>query len=83
MADSLRYFVYIDETSLNSNLSSLGRGVLEEITEVTGSEKETSGEGSIGTSSLELGASGEHSRINAENVISTIGSSQLNFQHLL
>ena len=72
MGNSLRNFVCIDETSLNSNLSSLGRGVLEEITEETGSEKETSGEGSIGASSLGLGASGEHSRINAENVTSTM-----------
>lgn len=72
MTDSLRDFVYIDEESLNSNLSSLGRGVLEEITEETGSEKQTGGEGSIGAPNLGLGASGEHSRLTSENVTSTM-----------
>ena len=72
MADSLRDFVYINEDSLNSNLSSLGRGVLEEITEESGSEKQTGGKGSVGAPSLGLGASGDHHRLNTENVTSTL-----------
>ncbi|WP_160134734.1 DUF6414 family protein [Halococcus salsus] len=71
MVDSLRDFVYINEESLNSNLSSLGRGVLEEITEESGAEAETSGGGSINLPSF-FRASGSHSRLNTENVTSTM-----------
>lgn len=70
--DSLRDFVYIDESSLNSNLSSLGEGVLEEITEESAREKETGGGGKVGIPGTGIGAGGEHSRINTENVISTM-----------
>ena len=70
--NSLRDFVYIDESSLNSNLSSLGEGVLEEITEESEREKETGAGGNLGIPGTSIGAGGQHSRVNTENVVSTM-----------
>lgn len=72
MTDSVRNYIYIDEPSLNSYLSSLGNGVLEEITEESGSEQESEGGGAVGLPSIGLGLRGRHNRLNTENVSTTM-----------
>lgn len=72
MANSVRNYIYIDESRLNSYLSSLGNGVLEEITEESGNEQESEGGGSVGFPSIGLGIRGRHNRLNTENVSTTM-----------
>lgn len=51
MPDRLREFVYLDDISVNSHLSSLGEGRPEEIVDVSEESTETSGAGDIGVAS--------------------------------
>jgi len=56
MPDNLREFIYLDDISVNSHLSSLGEGRPEEIVDVSEKSTETEGEGDIKI------ASGSHTR---------------------
>jgi hypothetical protein len=66
----LRDFVYIDDISLNSNLSSLGRGVPSEV--VRSSEGETEKSGEAGAKVWGIGAKGRYSGFDRNAVETTL-----------
>ena len=68
MTNQLREFVYLNEVSINNHLSSMGRGVPEEVVQQTGEETETSGNAKVGIPSVGLGAGGQRSYLDSDNV---------------
>jgi hypothetical protein len=66
----LRDFVYLDDESLNSNLSSLGQGIPSEIVHSTEGEKEKGGEAGGGIMGFSLG--GKYSSIDRDAVETTM-----------
>lgn len=83
MTKRLREFVYLNEMSLNNHLSSLGEGIPEEITQVSGSETETSGEAKIGVPQVGLGGGGRRSYLDTDNLETRLRvSSPYHFQRL-
>lgn len=66
----LREFVYIDDSSLNSNLSSLGRGLPSEIIQSTEGETEKSGK--AGGTILGVGAQGKYAGIDRNAIETTL-----------
>lgn len=69
--DELRDFVYLDDESLNSNLSSLGQGIPSEIVRSTEGETEKGGEAGGGVMGFSLG--GKYSSIDRDAVETTMG----------
>lgn len=68
MTNQLKEFVYLNEVSINNHLSSMGRGVPEEVVQQTGEETETSGNAKVGIPSVGLGAGGQRSYLDSDNV---------------
>ncbi|WP_435115834.1 DUF6414 family protein [Halolamina sp. C58] len=78
----LREFVYIDNSSLNSNLSSLGRGVPSEI--IHSSEDQTEKGGSAGGRIAGIGADGQYADLDSEQIETTLNiTAPFRFQDLL
>ncbi|MFC6940039.1 hypothetical protein ACFQE8_08700 [Salinirubellus sp. GCM10025818] len=78
----LREFVYIDDESLNSNLSSLGRGVPSEI--IQSSEGETEKAGQAGGTIWGIGAKGKYAGIDRNTIETTLQiTAPYRFQDLL
>lgn len=68
MTNQLKEFVYLNEVSINNHLSSMGRGVPEEIVQRSGEETETSGNAKVGIPSVGLGAGGQRSYLDSDNL---------------
>jgi len=68
MPNQLREFVYLNEVSINNHLSSMGRGVPEEVVQQSGEETETSGNAKVGIPSVGLGAGGKRSYLDSDNL---------------
>lgn len=66
----LREFVYIDNNSLNSGLSSLGKGIPSEITHATEDQTEKGGEGGARVGSI--GAEGSYLTLDRKQVETTL-----------
>jgi len=66
----LREFVYIDDVSVNSHLSSLGRGIPQEVIRTAEDESEKAGEG--GLKFWEVGAKGRYSSIDRSGLEKTL-----------
>jgi len=64
--DELREFVYLDDTSLNSNLASLGKGIPSEMVHSTEGETEKGGQAGGGLMGVSLG--GKYSDIDRDAV---------------
>lgn len=78
----LRDFIYIDDISMNSHLSSLGRGIPSEI--VHSSEGETEKSGEAGASVWGIGAKGRYSGFDRNAVETTLQiSAPYRFQDLI
>jgi len=78
----LREFVYLDDTSLNSNLSSLGKGIPSEIVHSAEGETEKGGEASGGLMGFNFG--GGYSSIDRDAVETTMTiTAPYRFQDLL
>lgn len=78
----LREFIYIDNDSLNNNLSSLGHGVPSEITHSSGDQTEKGG--SAGGRFAGVGADGEYRNVDSEEVETTLDiTAPYRFQNLL
>jgi hypothetical protein len=72
MSNGLRNFVYLDESTLNDHLSSLGQGIPQAMTQQSGGETETTGEAKVGIPSIGLGAGGNRSRLNIDSAETTM-----------
>lgn len=68
MVNQLREFVYLNEVSVNNHLSSMGRGVPEEVVQQSEEGTETKGNAKVGVPSVGLGAGGERSYLDSDNV---------------
>lgn len=80
--DELRDFAYLDDESLNSNLSSLGQGIPSEI--VHSAEGETEKGGSAGGGIMGFNLGGKYSSIDRDAVETTMGiSAPYRFQDFL
>lgn len=78
----LRDFVYIDEASLSSHLSSLGRGVPAEVVRSEEGEKNKSGQG--GLSFMDVGAKGSYEKLDRDAIETTLQvTAPYRFQDLL
>ncbi len=78
----LREFVYIDQDSLNNNLSSLGRGIPSEITRST--EDQTEKGGSAGGRLAGIGGEGEYRSLDSKQVETRLDiTAPYRFQDLL
>ena len=72
MNEGLRNFVYLNESTLNDHLSSLGEGVPQEVVQQSGGETETSGEAKVGVPSIGLGAGGQRTRLSLDTAETTM-----------
>jgi len=72
MDTQLRNFVYLDDSTLNDHLSSLGQGIPQEVVQQSGGETETSGNAKIGIPNIGLGAGGERTRLNLDSAETTL-----------
>lgn len=78
----LREFVYIDNESLNSNLSSLGKGIPSEITRATEDQTEKGGQG--GAKVAGIGGKGEYLQLDRDEIETTLDvTAPYRFQDLL
>lgn len=78
----LREFVYIDNDSLNSNLSSLGKGIPSEITHATEDQTEKGGQG--GGRIAGIGGEGKYIKMDRDQVETTLDiTAPYRFQDLL
>jgi|GEM_PF-3411288 len=78
----LRDFVYIDDGSLNSNLSSLGRGIPSEV--IRSSEGETEKSGEAGATLWGIGAKGNYLGVDRNAVETTLEiTAPFRFQDLI
>jgi len=72
MAEELRNFVYLNESTLNDHLSSFGEGIPQEMVQQSGGETETSGEAKVGMPELGLGAGGQRTRLDLDTAETTM-----------
>ena len=72
MSAQLRNFVYLDDSTLNDHLSSLGQGIPQEMVQQSGGETETSGNAKIGVPKIGLGAGGKRTRLNLDSAETTL-----------
>jgi hypothetical protein len=67
MTNKLREFVYLDEISINSHLSSIGKGIPEEVIQQSSDETETSGKAEAGIPGTSIGAGGERNYLDVNS----------------
>lgn len=78
----LREFIYIDNDSLNNNLSSLGKGIPSEITQSSENQTEKGGKG--GGRIAGFGADGKYTKMDRDQVETTLDiTAPYRFQELL
>lgn len=78
----LREFIYIDNDSLNNNLSSLGKGIPSEITQSSENQTEKGGKG--GGRIAGIGADGKYIKMDRDQVETTLDiTAPYRFQELL